>query len=435
MVYRNLANTGLGELLADARAHTHALLRPRSGTEWIGPYLAIVNPPLWEFGHVAWFQEYWCLRRQSDGRFADSLLTGADALYNSSKVAHATRWQLPLPSLDDTCRYAAQVLERVQERLAREQDNAELGYFTRLALLHEDMHGEAFHYTWQTHGYPAPQFSSQQSASSAGALGGDVELPGGPMLLGAPTARGFVFDNEKWQHEVSVAPFAISRTPVSNRAYQAFVDDGGYRRREWWSDAGWHWRELAQAGAPAHWRRNGTGWSMRCFDQWQPLAPDQPVLHVNWHEANAWCRWSGRRLPSEAEWELAAAGADGRDYPWGGTPPLEPSGGTLPQAAPANLDGHAGWCADVAAYAGGDTPQGCRQLLGNVWEWTATPFAPYPGFHVDPYEDYSQPWFGTHYVLRGGSFATRSRLIRNVYRNFYLPERRDIFAGFRTCAA
>jgi iron(II)-dependent oxidoreductase len=425
MVYRNSANAELGTLLADARAHTHALLQPRSGAEWIGPYLTIVNPPLWEFGHVAWFQEYWCLRRRPDGSLADSQLAGADALYNSSKVTHISRWQLPLPSLDDTYRYAAQVLERVQERLAREPDNAELGYFARLALLHEDMHDEAFHYTWQTHGYPAPRFAAQYLSPAAGALSGDVELAGGPMLLGAPAEQGFVFDNEKWQHEVTVAPFAISRAPVSNREYQAFVDDGGYRRREWWSEAGWHWREQAQAEAPAHWRRDGTGWAMRCFDQWLPLAPDQPVLHVNWHEANAWCRWSGRRLPSEAEWEMAAAGPDGRSYPWSGSPP---------QAAQANLDGRAGWCADVAAYAGGDSPEGCRQLLGNVWEWTATPFAPYPGFRADPYEDYSQPWFGNHYVLRGGSFATRSRLIRNVYRNFYLPERRDIFAGFRTCA-
>jgi iron(II)-dependent oxidoreductase len=425
MVYRNSANAELGMLLTDARAHTHALLQPRSGAEWIGPYLAIVNPPLWEFGHVAWFQEYWCLRRRPDGSFADSQLSGADALYNSSKVAHTSRWQLPLPSLDDSYRYAAQVLERVQERLAREPDNAELGYFARLALLHEDMHDEAFHYTWQTHGYPAPRFAAQQAASPAGALGGDVELPGGPMLLGAPAEQGFVFDNEKWQHEATVAPFAISRAPVSNREYQDFVDDGGYRRCEWWSEAGWHWREQSGAEAPAHWRRDGTGWAMRRFDQWLPLAPDQPVLHVNWHEANAWCRWRGRRLPSEAEWEMAAAGPDGRDYPWGSAPP---------KPAQANLDGRAGWCADVAAYAEGDSPEGCRQLLGNVWEWTATPFAPYPGFRADPYEDYSQPWFGNHYVLRGGSFATRSRLIRNVYRNFYLPERRDIFAGFRTCA-
>jgi iron(II)-dependent oxidoreductase len=166
----------------------------------------------------------------------------------------------------------------------------------------------------------------------------------------------------------------------------------------------------------------------RRFNQWGELAPDQPVLHVNWHEAQAFCRWRGRRLPTEAEWEYAAAqGAPGekRCYPWGTA---------APAPSRANLDGRAAWCVDVAAGAEGDSVSGCRQMIGNVWEWTASPFRPYPGFSADPYADYSLPWFDTHYVLRGGSFATRSRLIRNVYRNFYLPERRDIFAGFRTCA-
>jgi iron(II)-dependent oxidoreductase len=153
------------------------------------------------------------------------------------------------------------------------------------------------------------------------------------------------------------------------------------------------------------------------------------VLHVNWHEAEAYCRWAGRRLPTEAEWELAAAGGlDGskRRFPWGEERPT-------PELA--NLDWRALGCVDVAAFPAGDSVFGCRHMIGNVWEWTASDFLPYPGFVADPYKEYSAPWFGTHKVLRGGCWATRSRLLRNTWRNFYLPDRRDVWAGFRTCAS
>jgi len=156
-----------------------------------------------------------------------------------------------------------------------------------------------------------------------------------------------------------------------------------------------------------------------------PLEPHRPVIHVNWYEADAYCRWAGRRLPSEAEWEAAAAGEPKRRFAWGDDEPT-------PQRA--NLDGAALGCVGVSARAAGDSACGCRQLIGNVWEWTADDFLPYPGFVVDPYKEYSAPWFGDHKVLRGGCWATRGRLLRNTWRNFYKPDRRDVFAGFRTCA-
>jgi len=414
------------ELLA-SRARTLRLTADLKGRRLLGPMLPIVNPPLWEIGHVAWFQEWWCLRDGTSRAPADSMLAGADRLYDSAKVAHDTRWSLPLPAIETTRAYGEEVLERVIARLRRMPEDAGLQYFAQLAVFHEDMHAEAFHYTRQTLGYPDPLPAPAAPPAIAEAPRGDVELPGGAFELGAFPGSGFVFDNEKWAHPVQIAPFRIARVAVSNGEFLEFVEAGGYRRREWWSDAGWAWRAGAGAQAPRYWVREGTAWLQRRFDKVAPLAAGHPVIHVNWHEAQAYCRFAGRRLPTEAEWEYAAAwcAREGRKrrYPWGET---------TPTAAHANLE--SGGPVAVGAYGDGDSAAGCRQMIGNVWEWTDSGFDPYPGFEIDPYQEYSQPWFGTHKLLRGASFATTRRLVRNTFRNFYTPDRNDIFAGFRTCA-
>ncbi|MDQ5850168.1 MAG: SUMF1/EgtB/PvdO family nonheme iron enzyme [Pseudomonadota bacterium] len=350
----------LAEDLIDSRARSAKITAHFEGERLLGPKLPIVNPPLWEIGHLGWFQERWCLRLRPDGRLEDSMMKDADALYDSSMVAHDTRWDLPLPSIGDTSSYLAAVLERTLERLRREPENAALRYYARLATFHEDMHAEAFHYTCQTLGYPAPEEKQGIEMQPD-----DVEVPGGKFMLGAvPGTDEFVFDNEKWAHEVELAPFRIARAPVSNAQFLAFVEEGG--------------------APPRYWKKLDGAWHERRFERWQPLVPQAPVRHVDWNEAQAWCRWARRRLPTEAEWERAmAAGA----LVWGG-----------------------------------------------VWEWTASVFAPYRGFVVDPYRDYSMPWFGTHKVLRGASFATPRRLARPTFRNFYTAERGDVFAGFRSCA-
>ncbi len=417
----------------DTRRRTLDLAADLSGEQLLGPRLAILNPPLWELGHVAWFQERWVLRHASG---APPLRADADALYDSSAVPHDARWDLPLPSLDGTVAYLDAVRDGVLEQLARRGGDPALAYFVQLAVFHEDMHGEAFTYTRQTLGLPAPRLAGQGGpgrgpevpGAAAGPLRGDVEVAGGTFTLGArPGEDPFVFDNEKWAHAVEVGPFAIARAAVTQAEFAAFVEDGGYRRRRLWSDAGWRWRDAALAERPLYWREEGTHWLRRDFDRWVRLEPHRPMLHVSWYEAEAWCRWAGRRLPTEAEWEAAAAGGQGeakRRYPWGEEPPS-------PERA--NLDGLALGCADVAAHPAGDTPLGCRQLWGNVWEWTASDFLPYPGFAADPYKEYSEPWFATHKVLRGGAWPTRARLLRNTWRNFYTPDRRDVWSGFRTC--
>jgi iron(II)-dependent oxidoreductase len=425
MVVRSLPSVDVvGAWVRDARRRTLELIDDLDDAQLFGPRLEIINPLLWEIGHVAWFQEKWALRRPG-GR--DSFRSDADTLYDSSRVPHATRWELPLPSRVETLRYAGRVEESVLERLARPMGPEEV-YFLLLTVFHEDMHAEAFTYTRQTLGYPTPgRASAARAAQEAGPLPGDVEIAGGTYLLGAAPDEPFVFDNEKWGHPVKVRPFAIARAPVTQSQYAAFVDDGGYVDRRWWTGAGWLWRSQATAEQPAYWRREAGTWQRRHFDRWGPLEPHQPMIHVNAYEAEAYCQWAGRRLPTEAEWEAAACGCGAAKtrFPWG-------SGAPTPLYA--NLDGRALGPVDVAACAAGDSAAGCRQMIGNVWEWTADAFAPYPGFIPDPYREYSVPWFGTHRVLRGGAWPTRGRLLRNTWRNFYRPERRDVFAGFRTCA-
>jgi iron(II)-dependent oxidoreductase len=337
------------ELIAELRAareRLRAVADDLAGEREFGPKLAIVNPPRWEVGHVAWFQEFWCLRGGSEERA--SILPNADRLYNSATVPHDTRWHLPLPSFAETLVYREEVTERL---VARVQAGEADPYFVRLAVRHEEMHAEAFHYTRQTLGYPAPDSLEHKSLES-----GDKAYPGGVFRLGACPGEGFAFDNEKWSHPVVLEPFRMARGPVTYGEFREFVEAGGE--------------------APLYWKEG----KVRRFDRWIDLPADEPVRHVSWHQANAYCRFAGRRLPTEAEWEFAAP---------------EPAG---------------------------------------VWEWTASTFLPYPGFVRDPYKEYSEPWFGTHKVLRGASFATPPGVRYPRFRNFYTPERADIFAGFRTCA-
>jgi ergothioneine biosynthesis protein EgtB len=365
------------------------------------PYSEEVNPPLWELGHVGWFQEYWIGRNPQRGlgiavdpetpRTA-SHLANADDLYDSSRIEHTIRWQLPLPGVGETRGYLARTLDQTLQILSRANAEGDgLLYFGWLALMHEDMHHEAALYMANALGLPVP--ISPPAAPELLDPDQPKELHFDATRFRAGEHDGhFAFDNELMPDWVDVDRFQIDRSPVDNRAFAAFVADGGYETPLHWGAEGWAWRQRIDARCPRNWRAAGTGWQQRWFGQWIAMDETAPVVNLTWHEAQAWCRWAGRRLPTEFEWEVAAL--------------------TVPQP-----------------------PARAPMQFGQVWEWTVSVFQPYPGFAPHPYRDYSLPWFGSRRVLRGGSFATHPRMRHPRYRNFFVPERNDIFAGFRTCAS
>jgi len=379
---RTLDQVELRDALLQARQYTKAVVDDLDDSQWRVPRLDIVNPTLWELGHIGWFMEYWALRwRGPDRAPLAPIFEHADRWWDSRYVPHETRWDLDLPTRTATWGFLDNVLDAALEHLEKPAPQQTL-YFLQLALYHEQMHAEAFAYTRQTCGYPEPPTARNPVSASAG----EIRLEGGTFERGAPAEEnGFVFDNEKWAHPETVGAFSVCRDLVTQRELGNFVDDDGYRRQELWSAAGRDWLGRTGAIQPRYWRRDAAaGWQARRFAHWGPIVPDAPMVHVTRFEAEAWCRWAARRLPSESEWEYAAlAGAIGANA---------------------------------------------------IWEWTASRFDPYPGFQPDPYAEYSQPWFGTHVSVRGGSWATNQRLLHPKFRNFYMPDRADIFVGFRTCA-
>jgi gamma-glutamyl hercynylcysteine S-oxide synthase len=414
--------------LLDARDVELQLFESLSQSQLLGEKAHFLEPPIWEIGHVGWFQEYWLLRHLDN---AAPLEAGADSIYDSFNVSYKLRWDHPYPPRGKSLNYISEILKRSIGRFDKREPTERDAYFYKLAALHEDMHAENLTLVLTSLGYaqPAVAPSGPEPLIDETFRHHDVTVPGGAFMLGATPDEPFVFDNEKWAHPVLVKPFRIAAAAVTNQEFQAFVDDGGYRRRELWSARGWDWRRRAGFFHPLFWIPDKEQWFERSFDRTSALEPWHPVCGVSWYEAEAYCKWALRRLPTEAEWEMAASldpkSGKKRRFPWGDSPPTP---------LQANLDYRHGGTVDVRALPAGDSALGCRQMIGNVWEWVADTFEPYPGFICDPYQEYSQPYFGTKKVLRGGAWTTRSRLIRNTWRNFFMRQRRNIFAGFRTCA-
>ena len=400
--------------LMDARNHTLHLagqLETALGADLDATHMPATVSPLWSLGHIGWFQEWWVLRNLQRQRGVNcdpnalrlaSLDTLADIWYNPALNGQTGlgqppqpqgRDQVPVPDLPGVKRYLLETLEATLELLEKSSEDNEALYFYRLALCHEDMQGEALIQLAQALGValalPMPGGASAREP---------LWVPATRWNMGQTEAEGFALDNECPAHLVQVPEFEIDAQPVTWAQFVEFVDDGGYDRPELWHVDGWKWLAERAADASEHGGRRGpryvdqigvaSGAVMQTrFGKPMRMLGSQSATHATWWEADAWARWAGRRLPAEVEWEVAAHTAVRQGFRW-----------------------------------------------GDVWEWTGSTLRGYPAFAPGPWRDYSAPHFGTHKVLRGASFATRARMKNPKFRGFALPDRDEMFCGFRSCA-
>ena len=411
----NPLRTVLADRLSATRLRTLELFDPLSREHLVGQASPLLSPPLWDLGHIAAYEELWLARRIAG---MAPLHPELHDVYDALETPRRARGDVTI--LDEAA--ARAYLDAVRERSLAALQASDLepggdpltagGLVFAMVAEHEAQHTETVLQALQL--LPAGAYrppARRPTPGARGGAGGWVEIPGGEFAMGAE-GEGFAYDCERPRHVRATGSFLMARDPVSAGEHLAFMADGGYERSELWTAEGWLWRRREGVEAPLYWQPDGGGgWLARRLERLEPVDPDHPLCHVSAHEADAHARWAGARLPTEPEWERAA-------------------GGAVTGPAAANLDQLTFGTAPVGAYPA--APSGCRGMLGDVWEWTSSRFAPYPGFRAFPYREYSEVFFGRgHRVLRGGSWATQPIVARPSFRNWDLPERRQIFSGLR----
>ena len=422
----------LAERLENARRRTLHLTGVCDEPDLTRQHSPLMSPLVWDLAHVGNQEELWLVR---DVGGLPALRCDIDEMYDAFKHARRDRPALPLLSPAESRDYIAGVRRKALEVLDRAPLEGDAlqdqGFAFAMLAQHEQQHDETMMVTHQLrvgdpvlHETPLPRDVLPRSGRP---LPREVLVPGGPFTMGT-SVEPWALDNERPAHQVDVPAYWIDTVPVSNAAYARFVEAGGYDEPAWWTEAGWAHRREAGLEAPRYWHRDGDRWVRTRFGVVEPVPPEEPVVHVCWYEADAYARWAGRRLPTEAEWEKAArfdpATGRSRRYPWGDEGP---------SPAHANLGGTALRPAPVGSYPDGASALGVHQLVGDVWEWVSDDFRAYPGFVAFPYDEYSKVFFGGDYkVLRGGSWAVDPVACRGTFRNWDHPVRRQIFSGFRT---
>ncbi|MFF0014343.1 ergothioneine biosynthesis protein EgtB [Streptomyces sp. NPDC005374] len=414
--------------LVTARDRTTLLTSCVEDPDLTAQHSPLMSPLVWDLAHIGNQEEQWLLRNVAG---QEAIRPEIDGIYDAFEHPRSERPTLPLLSPVESRRYAAEVRGRVLDVLESTALHGtrltEAGFAFGMVAQHEQQHDETMLITHQLRKGPPALTAPDPGPAPLFTGPAEVLVPGGPFTMGT-SDEPWALDNERPAHRREVDSFHIDTTPVTNAQYQAFIEDGGYDEERWWTAAGWAHIRAHSIHAPLFWNRDGKQWLRRRFGVTEVVPPNEPVVHVCWYEADAYARWAGRRLPTEAEWEKAArhdpAGNRSTRYPWGDADPA-------PEHA--NLGQRHLRPAPAGSYPEGESPLGVRQLIGDVWEWTASDFEPYPGFQAFPYKEYSEVFFGPdHKVLRGGSFAVDAVACRGTFRNWDYPIRRQIFSGFRT---
>jgi iron(II)-dependent oxidoreductase len=416
----------LTEALTETRERTLRLVAGLDAATLETVYSTLLSPLVWDLAHIACFEDLWISRAAGVPALAPELFT----IYDAIETPRSRRGELELLGTEESFAHMAAVRARTEALIGQvARDRSDL---IELVICHEQQHNETMLQLLALARLPNPFHQTHAPDSLAGGSGGAaptrgalelVDFAGGEVTIGAGPERGFVYDNERPAHVRALAPFRLALTPATNADWLEFMDAGGYRRDELWSPEGWRWCQEEQIERPLHWTEDGRLWRL---GELVDIDPEVPVMHISWFEADAFATFHGLRLPSEYEWELAAtldpASGLQRPMPWGSEPVSR---------AWANLDQVSGGPLAPASFDGA-TRGGLRSMIGDVWEWTSSWFEGYPGFAAYPYHEYSAPFFGERYrVLRGGSWATRPRVASTTFRNWDLPQRRQIFAGVR----
>lgn len=418
----------VAEHLRRSRQRSVGLTDAVDDDDLVRQHSKLMSPLVWDLAHIGNQEELW-LVRDVGGR--EPVRQDIDELYDAFQHPRSDRPQLPLLNPVESRSYVREVRDKVLDVLERVplegRPLVDNGFAFGMIAQHEQQHDETMLATHQLRTGPPVLAGAPVPPAVSPPRVPEVLVPAGGFTMGTST-EPWALDNERPAHQVHVDAFFVDTAPVTNEQYRAFIAGGGYKDARWWTAEGWEFRNTAGLSAPRFWERDGDGFLRNRFGVMEPLPADEPVVHVSFHEAVAYAAWAGRRLPTEAEWEKAArfdpATGRSRRYPWGDEDPG-------PQHA--NLGQRHLTPAPVGAYPEGVSALGVHQLIGDVWEWTSTDFAGYPGFAPFPYREYSEVFFGSQYkVLRGGSFGTDPVACRATFRNWDYPIRRQIFAGFRT---
>jgi len=393
------------------------------------------RPIIWHLAHIGVFEAYWLLQKLNHEPSPDERY---ERIFDPIKTPREDSKNLPTRAEMES--YLASVRARVLRHLEKAEfgENDPLkrdGYLFRLVLEHEQQHQETLLYLLHLLDPTKKMRPSEVEAINCGVSirpsstkGETVNVEEGAFVMGA-TGNSFAYDNELPPHTVYVPTFKIDKYLTTNEEYAEFIAEGGYRRREWWSDEGWAWREKEGWRHPLYWKQVDGGWLVRTMFEEGTWSPHHPVTGISWYEAEAYARFRGKRLPTEAEWERAASWNAERErkslYAWGDE---------RPSTRLCNFDNRFWATTPAGSFPEGASASGCMDMTGNVWEWTGDEFCGFPGFEAFPYPEYSEVWFdGDHRVLRGGSWATRASVLRTSFRNFFRRHFRIAFAGVR-CA-
>lgn len=412
---------GLTQLYEQVRARTEALVEPLSAEDQVIQSMPDVSPSKWHLAHTTWFFEtfllepFWPSYTSFDPHFGFLFNSYYEAV--GPRHARPRRGLLSRPSLERVREYRRAVDGRMRELLGSVDEGAleEVARRVELGLNHEEQHQELLlmdikHVLAQNPTRPVyrPRPTTSGAARVEGAPGW-LGFDGGLVEVGFE-GDGFCFDNETPRHRVFLEPFALADRVVTNREWLTFVEDGGYRDHACWLSDGWAWVQAEGVEAPLYWLREDGEFLEHTLAGTTPLELDAPVVHVSYYEADAYARWAGARLPTEAEWEHAATRA--------ASPRAEGQFLESGRLHPAPVSGEDG---------------GLRGALGDVWEWTSSAYAPYPGFRPLPgaLGEYNGKFMCNQQVLRGGSCVTPRAHARLSYRNFFYPHQRWAFKGLR----